>query len=275
VIECLLASSKATRAAADEQLAFNNAKISFNSVEEGTLNFLAFKTNRMGKERSSEAERQAISRARQRISDAIFSVGNYSQQSLALYHALLHPDTRSVAKTAGFHSDANKAMRFQWKQLKEMLAVAMSTAKQKGRVNADEAAFVETILTAVAPDMTSEEAAPSAREYSELLGIPVRTARKGLKIGTIKRQRLKEAKASNSSTSWNKISRFCKGRSRVTAALREKVVAWVTNHENVIHSPIANDTLLIKSTVAGVTQKMRVGKLLCEFSIFANFTTLS
>jgi hypothetical protein len=94
-------------------LAFNNAKISFNSVEEGTLNFLAFETNRMGKERSLEAEGQAISRARQRIYDAIFSVGNYSQQSLALHHTLiLHPDTRSVAKTAGFHLDANKAMRF-------------------------------------------------------------------------------------------------------------------------------------------------------------------
>jgi uncharacterized protein (DUF2342 family) len=50
-------------------------------------------------------------------------------------------------------------MRFQWQQLKEMLAVAMSTAKQKGLVNADKAAFVETTLTAVAPDMTSEEAA--------------------------------------------------------------------------------------------------------------------
>jgi hypothetical protein len=36
-----------------------------------------------------------------------------------------------------------------------MLAVAMSTAKQKGWVNADKAAFVETILTAVALDMTS------------------------------------------------------------------------------------------------------------------------
>jgi hypothetical protein len=84
VIECLLASSQATQAAADEQLAFNNAKISFNSFEEGTLNVLAFKTNRMGKEQSSEAEGQAISRALQRISDAIFSVGsNYSQQSLA------------------------------------------------------------------------------------------------------------------------------------------------------------------------------------------------
>jgi hypothetical protein len=78
-MEDLLASSKATQAASDEQLAFNNAKISFDAVEEGTLNFLAFKTNRMGKERSSKAERQAISRARQRISEAIFSVGNYSQ----------------------------------------------------------------------------------------------------------------------------------------------------------------------------------------------------
>jgi hypothetical protein len=50
-------------------------------------------------------------------------------------------------------------MRFQWQQLKEMLAVTISRAKQKGWVNADKAAFVETILMAVAPDMTSEEAA--------------------------------------------------------------------------------------------------------------------
>jgi hypothetical protein len=62
-MECLLASSQAMQAAVEEQLAFNNAKISFNSVEEGTLSFLAFNTNRMSKERSSEAEGQAISRA--------------------------------------------------------------------------------------------------------------------------------------------------------------------------------------------------------------------
>jgi hypothetical protein len=48
-------------------------------------------------------------------------------------------------------------MHFQWQQLKEMLAVALSTAKKKGRVNNDEAVFVETILMAVAADMTLEE----------------------------------------------------------------------------------------------------------------------
>jgi len=40
-----------------------------------------------------------------------------------------------------------------------------------------------------------------------------------------------------------------------------------TKHENVIHSPNANNTLMIKATVAGVTQKMRDGKILSEFSI--------
>jgi hypothetical protein len=39
------------------------------------------------------------------------------------------------------------------------------------------------------------------------------------------------------------------------------------NHENVFHSPLANDTLLIKATVASVIHKVWVGKLLCEFSI--------
>jgi hypothetical protein len=49
-MECLLASSKAMEAAVDKQLTFNNAKVSFNLVKEGTLNFSAFKTNRMGKD---------------------------------------------------------------------------------------------------------------------------------------------------------------------------------------------------------------------------------
>jgi hypothetical protein len=71
-MECLLASSKAMQAAVEEQLTFNNAKVSFNLVEEGALNFLAFKTNRMGKEGSSEAEGQAISRAQQSISRRYF-----------------------------------------------------------------------------------------------------------------------------------------------------------------------------------------------------------
>jgi hypothetical protein len=62
----------------------------------------------------------------------------------------------------------------------------MSTAKKEGQVNADEAAFVETILTAVAPDMTLEEVVPSARVYLELLGIPLCTARRGLKVGAKK-----------------------------------------------------------------------------------------
>jgi CBS domain containing-hemolysin-like protein len=96
------------------------------------------------------------------ISDAILNVGNSCQQSLAFYHTLLYPINRSVAKTTGLYSDVNEAMLFQWQQLKEMLAVAMSsTAKQKGLVNADEAAFVQTILMAVASDVTSKEAAPS------------------------------------------------------------------------------------------------------------------
>jgi hypothetical protein len=158
--EKLVASSNVMGAAAVEQLAFNNAKVDFTPVKEGTLNFTFYKTNRMGNKGSTEAEWQAISRARCTISEAILSVGNSSQQSLALYHTLLHSETRSLAKTAGFRSDENKAILFQWQQLKEMLAVAMSTAKQKKRqVSTDEAAFlVETILRAVAPAMTSEEA---------------------------------------------------------------------------------------------------------------------
>jgi hypothetical protein len=143
-------------------LAFNNTKVNSNLVKEETINFLAFKINRMGIKLFVEAEwHQPISRAQQRISDAILSVGNSSQKYLALNHTLLHSDTRRVAKTAGLHLDVNKAMHFRWQQLKEMLAVAMSTAKQRGQVSTDNATFGETIITAVALDVTSEEAGPS------------------------------------------------------------------------------------------------------------------
>jgi hypothetical protein len=85
-----------------------------------------------------------------------------------------------------------KATIFQRQQLKEMLALAMSMAMQKGRVKVDKAAFVETILMAVTPDVTWEkQAALSVRLCSELLGMPVCTAmRRGLKVHAKKWQRL-------------------------------------------------------------------------------------
>jgi hypothetical protein len=61
--EKLVTSIDVTWAAEAKELAFNNANVGFNLVKEGTLTFLAFKTNKMGKEWSAEAERQAISRA--------------------------------------------------------------------------------------------------------------------------------------------------------------------------------------------------------------------
>lgn len=84
-----------------------------------------------------------------------------------------------------------KATIFQRQQLKEMLALAMSMAMQKGGVKVDKAAFVETILMAVTPDVTWEKAALSVRLCSELLGMPVCTAmRRGLKVHAKKWQRL-------------------------------------------------------------------------------------
>jgi hypothetical protein len=51
----------------------------------------------------------------------------------------------------------------------------------------------------------------------------------------------------------------------VTLTVRAAVCEWIINHENVVHSPISSDTLLVK--LSGFNAKQRIGKLSLEIPV--------
>jgi hypothetical protein len=56
---------------------------------------------------------------------------------------------------------------------------------------------------------------------------------------------------------WASVKR-CKGFSKISPEVRDKLLDWIANHKNVIVSPIAKDTLLVLNSETG--EKERVGK---------------
>mgnify|MGYP000040289675 CR=1 FL=1 len=83
-----------------------------------------------------------------------------------------------------------------------------------------------------------------------------------MKVATAKQNSLV---ANLESVKWSRQSKKRKGFSKITTEKRAAVCDWVKNHPNVIHSPIANDTILVK--LEGHDEKQRVGKLLLEISV--------
>jgi hypothetical protein len=143
-----------------------------------------------------------------------------------------------------------------------ILKDASATGSAKGRSTDDKSLFVETILTAIAPGSDSTEQIPSLVDTSNAIGLSKSTTRRKLKVATAKRNSLV---ANLDSVKWSRQSMKRKGFSKITNEKRAAVCDWVKNHPNVIHSPIANDTILIK--VEGHDEKQRVGKLLLEIPV--------
>ena len=76
----------------------------------------------------------------------------------------------------------------------------------------------------------------------------------------------KSLKAGNATTSKSKMTRPRKSYSKLKPEVRQAVYDWVVNHENVIHSLIFNDTLLLELT-GSTLPKRRIGKLLLEIPV--------
>lgn len=265
-LRAISTSTPVSRAATREQstLRFNNSSINIDAIESTPIDFDAFRVNHGdGSLKSPAASRQAHHRARSNIVGAITKAGSRKQQALALHSASLHPSVRGVAKTAGFlGSKLDKTEAYHWHQIRAIVKEASSTATKSGRVNADKSLFLENLLTAIAPDSTTDTVTPSITNTSKALGIPMSTVGQKLKAASKKRDSLI---LDGDSAKWSRPSKRRRGFTKVTPTVRAAVSDWVKNHPNVIHSPIANDTLLVK--VLGEEQKRRVGKLLLEIPV--------
>ena len=90
-------------------------------------------------------------------------------------------------------------------------------------MNDDKALFVETVMTAVAPDTvtfgTTATQAPTVASTSKALGLPVSTVRRQLKLASAKR---KAIMTNNNMAKWSQSIKKWKGCSRtaVTPAMQ-------------------------------------------------------
>jgi hypothetical protein len=200
---------------------FNNAPVDFDDVHtDNNVDVYAFDVATDGAIRTGCAIRQAKSRAARVIIDAIKSVGTLQQQALAFQSALSHPELRHVAKAVILDKGANRALSFQWKQLRELIQVAVAKDQQRGHVNQDRAAFLESILTAVAPDSVNKHTPSQRSRALQLGGVPLTTMHRKESVCCGKRKALK---AGNAATSWSKVARPRKGYSKLRPEVQQAV----------------------------------------------------
>jgi hypothetical protein len=174
---------------------------------------------------------------------------------------------QEIAKTAGFKSDTSKIIACQWEQMKEIMQDA---TWNKGTLNSNQQQFLNAVFAAVAPSaheapggkLVAGANAPSMRGRAKALGLGRSLVNRQLKIATKKRL---ELRAAANSGPWAQLVKKRKGKLKISPEAVEAVREHIVHHENVIHSPIANDSLLIK--LPGMAVKSRVGKLLLEIPV--------
>ena len=151
-----------------------------------------------------------------------------------------------------------KELSYHSEQIKEFISLALHTRNKQGRPKKEESEVVNTIVAALSANVTvrvdgsimKEQKAPSGQSTLQLYGFLRDHARKGM----LNRQKIAHAKASgHNSRWWNILKRQHKGRRNIPSSIRDDIIDWVVNHENVIPSPLLNETILVKA--AGSMQK--------------------
>jgi hypothetical protein len=215
---------------------------------------------------SSSTQSKAKSRAVLNIVDDVKNCGNIHHQAVALQGALVHPELQQIGKSIGYSGEAAQQVKvalFHQEQQKKMIALARKTEKKNARTNDDKRSFSQSVFVSpIADSPTSNKFALRAR--AKMLGLPQTTARRMFTTAKT------DACVSRESRRIYLVKKK-KGQSKVTEPMRRALHTWVINHPNVIDSPIARDTLLIKDPETG--QKKRTGKLLLEISV-ENCTTI-
>jgi hypothetical protein len=254
----------------------NRQHVDFRKLSEFDLDFdcFAYKINEFGRQQrvSREAVRRAESRATKAIVKAIMEAGDDDQQrALALHRALIDARTRKIAKSAGFKLERMEAMSFHWNQLKKMVEAGSS---KTGRSNIDQSLVIDTMLAAVAGDLIRDadgainldEKAPPLGATLDLLGLTRKSGTARLKLAIQKRRELLVSKGASRNAKWLVIlRRKWKGRRKISPVVKQAVVNWIQSHENVVTSPIYNETILVKEP--GSNEKRRVPKLLLEVPV--------
>jgi hypothetical protein len=235
------------------------------TVEQLEMNSFEFKKDGASRKNASgKAAAMAKSRQVKKIIEAILDPKlSRPQQILAFHEAANHPRMRSTVKSAGFTSPTeNSVTNYLLEQQKKMIQSAAETTKLRGRPTDDRRSFIEANILACADSPNAQQnTVPSKQSRIKALGLKRTSGYRLLKNMSKKRSDLHNDEYS---VSWSTVKKR-KGYSKVSPQLRKKLYEWFLNHPQVIASPIASDTLLLKDP-DDPTKKIRVGKLLLQIS---------
>ena len=132
------------------------------------------------------------------------------------------------------------------------------------------ALLVDNVLIASSPNlvdgpnqiMITDPLAPSARLIANTLGFKKSTG--GRLLNWLKAKRHALRTTVNAWRWFHIIRQKRKSATNIKPETRKAICDWVVNHPNVVHSPIASDTILVKNLL---NEKMCAGKLLLEIPV--------
>jgi hypothetical protein len=171
----------------------------------------------------------------------------------------------------GFQLDRVEALSYHWDQLKKLVAVGSS---KTGKANINQSLVIDIILAAIAGNlvqnvdgaMTTDKKAPPLTATLKLLGLPSKSGGKRLKRAIQTWKALLVSKGVSRNVKWLIIlKRQWKGHQKILPVVKEALVTWIQSHDNVVTSPIYNETIRVKEP--GSAKKMTRAKALLEISV--------
>ena len=154
--------------------------------------------------------------------------------------------------------------------MKQILNIATSTEKSKGRANDDKRSVVQSVLLSIAttPSRDGENQnnrkIPSMAARLRLVGMKGSAAYDAMNKAAKKRLAIREG---TEISDWSSVKSRKGFWTKVSVQLRAKIMSWIYSHHHVIHSPIARDTLWVTDPNNPGGDKIRKNKLLLQCSV--------
>ena len=213
-----------------------------------------------------------LSRAVHNIIESILNLNlTEEQQVYSLRKASTHPRVRKFFKSAGLiDSDEYETLKYLADQMKQILNIATSTEKSKGRANDDKRSVVQSVLLSIAttPSRDGENQnnrkIPSMAARLRLVGMKGSAAYDAMNKAAKKRLAIREG---TEISDWSSVKSRKGFWTKVSVQLRAKILSWIYSHHHVIHSPIARDTLWVTDPNNPGGDKIRKNKLLLQCSV--------
>ena len=147
------------------------------------------------------------------------------------------------------------------------LEIVTKTESTSGKTCDDKRSLVHSILLCCLSSPSSQQHTKqlSLRKISKRLGLPPSSMTRIAKQLQVKRAALEGINTSNDSIVFSQVVKR-KGWSKIDELLKKIIVKYIVNHPNVIHSPIMNDTILVKDPTDS-SKKIKKNKLLLQTSV--------